>query len=265
MPASYTQCAPRNRCRNYRRCSACAQIRQAQVADVAARGAVFSPNITYAVVRTTSPRTLKDDKAVLQKHLQAVALGGMWTVEKGAEVLGLHLNLLIGSAEELDAPTIAAGWPAAGEVWAQNVARDEVRNVAAYICKREGYPEREDYHGNPYGSWGEWRSPLQAVAGQTSVPEMQGMALDYQLWQQGVAAPIGTVLPEPEPDDSAEREAVAHRKRSSRFARVLAAAEGRVDVNGLVYVAGYGIKTLREVQGMRQLAESDAAEPELQP
>lgn len=268
MQTSYLECAPRNRCRNYRRCDACSQIRQAQIAGVAERGAVFAETVTYAVVKTTSPSTIKTDKAQLQKHLKAVAHGGVWTVETGKETVGLHLNLLIGSATELPAQTIAAGWPAGGEIWAQSIERSTVRHVAAYISKREAYPEKDQYSGHIYGSWGQWRSPLQVLAGQGTVPEMQAVALDYQLWQLGVSAPIGSmdvdsVKSEQGNEERAqEQQRQATRKKSARFARVLAAAEGRADVNGLVFVQGYGLKTLNEVKGMRQHHEKIADCPD---
>lgn len=249
MPISYLECAPRNRCRNYRRCEPCAQIRQAQVADVAQLGAMSSGAVTYAVVKTTSPTTISRDKAALQKHLQKTADGGIWTVETGEVAIGLHLNILIGSASALPADAIAAGWPVGGEIWAEEIAPLDVRNVAAYIAKRSSIPDRDEYAGRTYGSWGSWRRPLQIMAGQRDVPEIQALALDMQLWQAGVSAPTGADAPEINSDEQ-------ERKRSARFARVLAAAEGRVDVSGLAYVEGHGLKTRREIQGMRARAES---------
>lgn len=76
---------------------------------------------------------------------QAFAPAGIWSVETGEKLGGLHLNII--------APAPAPAEMRHVETWSQAISTS-ARAAAAYINKPEGFPDRAEYSGNLTGSWG---------------------------------------------------------------------------------------------------------------
>jgi hypothetical protein len=177
-------CERGNRCKAYKICHECNRIRQARIADVVELGAATSRISTYAVVRTYAERSLNKDKAKLIKNLKMVSDGGIWTIEKGEKVKGLHVNLIIGNEKGVSARDIARIFPSDADVWAGEVPRGEVRNVAAYVSKLVQIPQKGDYDGNIYGSFGKWKRPL-GLLGESKNAVYEALAKEQMLVEAG--------------------------------------------------------------------------------
>jgi hypothetical protein len=114
----------------------------------------------------------------------------MWSIEAGTKMGGLHVNLLFESQTELFAEQIAEAANIKGaEVWAKAIPAADLRNVAAYINKREGMPRAVDYKGNLYGCWGSWRSLRQVAQHQTMAPLLAAASHEDELRRLGIEPP----------------------------------------------------------------------------
>lgn len=176
-------CTPQTPCHQHRHCDYCAALRQRKIAEIASsrhRGGV----VTFATLtHLTGPAVA----AARQLH---PGQGGMWSVEAGTKMGGLHVNLLFESQTELFAEQIAAAAAIRGaEVWAKTIPAVDLRNVAAYINKREGMPRATDYRGNLYGCWGSWRSLRQVAQAQTMAPLLAAASHEDELRRLGISAP----------------------------------------------------------------------------
>jgi len=277
------QCRPGRRCRNWRECPDCARIRQAQIAEVAERGAAFSPRVTYAVVRTYDPGSFGADKDAFIARLARVTEGGIWTVETGAISTGLHVNIIAGTLDGLAAAQLAKAWPvsSAADCWAADIPRRDVRHVAAYVSKRDSFPHPDEYAGRLYGSWGAWKKPLAALAEDRhgTAPVTAGAAVEAMLAGAGIPAPE----PIPAPAFQAprtegpgygkeSREEVAARMarnadawehakarheadkarvaRENHLRRTFALYRGELTLHGHCYIPGYGVATLADATAL---------------
>ena len=175
-------CSPATPCHKHRYCDYCAALRQRKIAEIAAtrhRGGI----VTFATLTHLSGAAVA---AARQLH---PGQGGMWSVEAGTKMGGLHVNLLFESQHELFAEDIAAAAAIRGaEVWAKTVPAADLRNVAAYINKRAGMPRAHDYRGNLYGCWGAWRSLRQVAQEQTLAPLLAAASHEDQLHRLGIEA-----------------------------------------------------------------------------
>lgn len=233
------QCRPGKRCRDWRVCPDCARIRQAQIADVAERGAATSPRVTYAVARTYDARTFSADKAQFLTRLAKIADGGIWTVETGKISAGLHINIIAGTKDAVTAAELARAWPTTSpvDVWATEIPRRNARNVAAYASKQTGFPHPDEYRGRLYGSWGTWKRPLATLAESREAPVLAGAALEAMLSATGI--------PAPEPNQEAE---TAQERAKNNLRRLIAARMGEIELHGYCYVPGYGIATTKDAR-----------------
>ncbi|MDC9720924.1 MAG: hypothetical protein PSN46_09410 [Gammaproteobacteria bacterium] len=264
--AIISNCEKGFRCRKWKECEHCSRIRQAQIASLAEEGAATSPHITYAVTRTYSQKTISKDRTDFIKRLNRAVNGGIWTIET-ADITGLHVNILLGSDKPIDATKLAGMWgSSSADIWAAEIPRKDVRNVAAYCSKKESFPNKEEYQGRLYGSFGEWKRPLALLAENKSSPVVAGAALD------GMLAGLGVPEPEPEPeynrpsingyrkpkgkelkellkknDKKVALSLKQHEQEKNRVARenhlkrLLAAHRGEIELKGFVYVNGWGI------------------------
>lgn len=257
-------CEPKARCRKWRECQYCGAVRQAQIANIAEIGAMGSRSITYAVVKPLS-NDIAAQKTQVLKHLSSEINGAIWTIETGSQVLGLHANLIIGSDKPIHAAQVAAGLSGESEVYAQRIPHTDIRKVASYVAKPSNYPEKEQYSGRLYGSVGDWKKPLTTMV-ETNAGNgvMAALALEEMLEQAGIVAPDIKADIRQRPlskqetpaevaarirhnkkaiDDAAIAKQVAERKTSHHkyMQRVLAAHVGEIELNGFVYVTGYGL------------------------
>jgi hypothetical protein len=259
---------------------------------VAEEGAKRSRVITYAVIRTGSPATIKADKARLLSHLKTRTDGGIWTIETGQTVHGLHLNIVAGGNDPLTADALAERWRVDADVWAEEVPNEDARNVAAYSAKQAGFPDREEYGGHLYGSFGSWKTPLQALSSQRTAksnPIAHAAALNEQLRHCIPEPPPFTEPPPtfrpPMPEggpfsgtETAAQRRERHERNQQEAARaraqfeeeqrkwatrkhlrhLFAAYAGEVDTKGVVYVDGYGIATRGDFVALGILTGSTA-------
>jgi hypothetical protein len=167
-------------------------LRQYQVANVVEAGASKSAHITYAVVRPFNRWDFEMQFDKMKKSIARKKLidGGVWTVEKGISKRGdLHINVIVGSVEKITASTIAELYNQPADVYADEVAHADVRNVAAYIAKRSQMPNSEEYAGRIYGSFGSFKKPLAAlVEGKDTPPLIAAAALNQMIKSAGFIA-----------------------------------------------------------------------------
>jgi len=275
------QCRPGRRCRNWRECPDCARIRQAQIAEVAERGAAFSPRVTYAVARTYDPATFEHDRAAFVAKLAKITEGGIWTVETGSISTGLHVNIIAGTMDGLAAAHVARAWPTGSnaDFWVADIPRKDARNVAAYSAKRAGMPHPDEYGGRLYGSWGAWKRPLAVLAEDRhgAAPVTAGAALEAMLTGAGIPAPEPIPAPafqapategpgyrketRQETAERARRNAEAWEKakaqheadkarvaRENNLRRTFALYRGELTLHGHCYIPGYGVATLEDAR-----------------
>ena len=158
---NYT-CAPRSRCKKIRECDTCARIRQAQHADHAqAAHALTGGALTYAVVIPGSVADLQKIRTQIASRINA--RGGMWAVQVGKEVRGLHMDLILAADESITAVELAAELSRPAQVWAQPLPPADLRNVAAYATRRAAMPPASEYSGHIAGWFGHWRSMRQVL------------------------------------------------------------------------------------------------------
>src|SRR3990172_8609312 len=131
-------CTSRSRCRNARQCDYCAAVRQRQIGDIAAQIEQQHGPLVLTVLKPeqNTPAAIKALHASFMRR--ALAPAGVWTVETGEQFRKLHLNIL--SPKPL--PAKWRGCRTYSELL-QTTARD----AAAYLAKRAGMPEEQQYKG----------------------------------------------------------------------------------------------------------------------
>ena len=163
------RCLPRARCRDFRNCPICARIRQAQIADAAERLQAHAGRLTWACLKPVengADALARARAAFLRAHDPA---GAVWTVELSPQTGALHCNVLLPNAEPKRI-RLARVWQAPIE--------GDVRQVAAYIAKRDQIPPRELYDGRLYGTAG----PLwQWLAGGDAPPIVAAAKTQYDI------------------------------------------------------------------------------------
>ena len=272
--SSITQCEPRNRCRQWRVCPTCSNIRQAQIANVAESGANTSSTATFAVIRSFNQDTFGRDKQGFMNRITRKTQGGIWTIETGNSINGLHMNLIIGTDNAVDAGMLAQAWKQESDIYAEEIPKADVRKVAAYIAKKKGYPDKTDYAGRLYGSWGTWKQPLRILAGSESGyinPALKAMGLEQQLIDLNVPEPMQIadqerphLIQPPKVKSFRETKETARERiaineaeidrvnrinqiakneavRDAGIKRVLAIARNEIEVKGFAYIKGYGL------------------------
>jgi hypothetical protein len=177
-------CSPATPCHQHRHCDYCAALRQRKIAEIAAtrhKGGV----LTFATF------TKLRGPAIVHARQLHPGTGGLWSVEAGTKMGGMHVNILFESQSELFADDIAAAAAIHGaEVWAQTVPAHDIRNVAAYINKRAGMPSKLDYNGNLSGTYGAWRSVRQVAQQQRIAPLLAAASHEDELRRLGISAPV---------------------------------------------------------------------------
>lgn len=144
MPKYTRICRPMRRCMDWRKCEYCAKTRQA---DLAWRGELLEKQFDTLFLSVLTP-TDKTESAIqrIRANLlrKAFAPAGIWSVETGEKLGGLHLNII--------APQPVTRVFQDCQTWSQAITTGG-RAAAAYINKRAGFPDRAEYSGNLTGSW----------------------------------------------------------------------------------------------------------------
>lgn len=173
-------CSPQTPCRQHRDCDYCAALRQRYIAELC-QSRYRNGVLTFATVTRLHGENIR-----IAQRLKP-GYGGLWSVEAGTEMGGMHINLLFESQHELFAHDLAETCPIRdAEYWAKTVPAADIRNVAAYINKRTGMPYRMDYRGNLYGTWGTWRSARQVAQQQRVAPLLAAAGLEVEMNSLGI-------------------------------------------------------------------------------
>lgn len=179
-------CSPQTPCRQHRVCDYCAALRQRYIAELC-QSRYRNGVLTFATVTRLHGENIR-----IAQRLKP-GYGGLWSVEAGTKMGGMHINLLFESQHELFAHDLAETSPIRdAEYWAKTVPAADIRNVAAYINKRTGMPYRMDYSGNLYGTWGTWRSARQVAQQQRIAPLLAAAGLEVELKSIGLGEPEKT-------------------------------------------------------------------------
>jgi hypothetical protein len=149
-------------------------IRQRKIADKAESLEKQHGTLTMTVLKPDN--TQAAIKALHAKFMRRVLmakdeeLAGLWTIEKGEQFGRLHINVL--ATKPL---TIPKKWDC--ETYSETV-RVLARDAAAYISKRKGMPEPQQYSGRLYGSFGKVSDIL---ASEQVAPVVQAAAIEVAL------------------------------------------------------------------------------------
>lgn len=138
-------CRPLRRCGNWRSCPYCAAARQKLIADRAEGLAQQFETLFLSVLKPHDKTAAGIHKIRAALLRQQFAPAGLWSVEEGEKLGGLHLNVI--------APAQITRELRNCETWSQAL-KTTARAAAAYINKPEGFPDRATYSGNLHGSWG---------------------------------------------------------------------------------------------------------------
>lgn len=242
------------RCKKWKTCDQCAKVRQAQIATVAENGAESSKVITMAVIRTYSSAKLAKDKTAMIAKLKNTTDGGIWTVEQGEELGNLHINIITGTKNGINADVMAKVWQSGcktdADIWAQDVEKAGIRKIAAYIAKKRQFPQKNEYKGRFYGSWGDWKTPLGALSGSKhAIPA--AAALEQML--KSVDVELSPMSKKESHKEKILRQARNQQEETKAkmhniMQRVLAAASGEICTKGFAYIDGHGIKVLADLR-----------------
>lgn len=213
-------------CGHWRTCELCARIRQKKIADAAQALEAKQGRLCLSVARPPENtagaiRSLRDQ--IVRSKL---APAGIWTIETGELFMGLHLNILA-PARFSDALRRAGHHV--------ELVQSSARAAAAYISKRAGMPEEQQYRGRLYGKWGnisevimtseslETAAPRAALS-EWSLMSEQDKAYAQQGWHRCKG---GYVKGEPA---KPERTAEEYRAIAARHLPNLLAAVGRISI-----------------------------------
>lgn len=180
---SSVPCSPEIPCNRHRVCDYCAARRQRYIAELTA-SRYHGAALTFATI------THLHGQAITQARKLQPGMGGLWSIEAGSKMGGMHVNLLIEAQAPLFASDLAerAAIPGA-EVWSKEILPADLRNIAAYINKRTGMPHKLDYHGNLYGLWGSWRSVRTIAQNQLHAPIIAAASVERDLHSLGLQPP----------------------------------------------------------------------------
>lgn len=144
MPKYTRICRPMRRCMDWRNCEYCARSRQATMAW---RAELLEKQFDTLFLSVLTPVD-KTESAIhrIRSSLlrTAFAPAGIWSVETGEKVGGLHLNVIAPQPITRNFQDCAT--------WSQAITTG-ARAAAAYINKQAGFPDRAEYSGHISGSW----------------------------------------------------------------------------------------------------------------
>jgi hypothetical protein len=162
---------------NWRTCKYCAAVRQHQACDKAQKLDQSFDQLYLSVIipETKTAQALQRIRAAILRR--AFAPAGIWSVETGEKMGGLHLNII--------APAPVRDGLAGCRTWAEAITTS-ARAAAAYINKPSGHPDPAEYSGHLNGSWsrvpdffhGRGIAPVVAAASAEAALS-QNMPVDY--------------------------------------------------------------------------------------
>jgi hypothetical protein len=197
---------------NWRQCKYCAAVRQYQASEKADRLAESFDQLYLSVIipETKTAAALQRIRAAILRR--AFAPAGIWSVETGEKMGGLHLNII--------APAQVRDGLHGCHTWSQALTTS-ARAAAAYINKPSGYPERAEYGGHLNGSWahvadffhGRGITPVVAAASAEAALS-KNLPVDYLRQALAAQAMHGSAAPK----TRAEAHAIARRHLPNLYA-----------------------------------------------
>lgn len=167
MPTLYNKsntCTSFNRCKNFRDCPECANIRTARICDITELASRFSDNATYSVImpigEAQNQTTMRAVKTKLTRSLKAKTNGVLCSVETSPNK-ALHLNLILthptGELNHHINRTIEKIGIEA-DIFTEVISKNDIRKVTAYSLKRQSIPTRDEYAGDTISTSGDIRT-----------------------------------------------------------------------------------------------------------
>lgn len=143
---SLGNCTGHDHCGNAHTCARCARERQRQIANKAEALEQQYGQLSLTVLRPEW-NTAEAVKALRSSFIRrALTPAGIWTIETGTQFAGLHVNIM-------SPKPLPARWKNC-ETYSE-LLRTTARDAAAYISKRSGMPQLEQYSGRLYGHFGQ--------------------------------------------------------------------------------------------------------------
>jgi hypothetical protein len=150
---SNSKCNIKSRCGQHKTCKYCAHWRQKQIADRAI--AIFGKMTKITWYRITPDsidfKTFNRIRDSLKYQLNGRT--ALWTIEQGTLKGKLHANIL--TTESNLKPFKNC------DTWKSEPTKD-IRKIAAYISKKEQYPEVEAYSGRTFGTMNSLKAIIQS-------------------------------------------------------------------------------------------------------
>lgn len=154
------QCYKGHRCKLFKQCEICNNIRQARLADATELASRFSKNATYAVVLPYE-QTQSNIKMMRSNIIRSMrkSSDGLFCSVETSQNRALHLNMLILSD---DKPSLTVFQRALknigsdGSIFSETLTNGksspdiltQVRNITAYALKRQSIPTPDQFNGN---------------------------------------------------------------------------------------------------------------------
>ncbi len=196
-------CTSQRRCKKYRICDYCNNIRQAQISDITEIASRFSPIATYAVVmpigKAQLQETVKAVKSRITRKLKKSVDGTFISVETSAND-ALHLNILMLSQE----PIITTGIKKViknldirADIFSEQIPKGDIRKITSYALKKQSIPTKDQYSGNNYNLTGtvkNAKSIMQSEKMFKYAPSVAIVAMCNTLQEWGIEPPSDKLL-----------------------------------------------------------------------
>jgi len=154
-----SDCRGYHMCGNWRICERCAKFRAAKIAD---RAEYLEQKFGRLALARVSPE--ENSELAIRKLRDSIvraklAPAGIWTIETGELYAGLHLNCIFPASYQFEASK---------RFDYVELIKTSSRAAAAYIAKRKGMPQMQQYGGRLTGSWGTFMQKLMSSKDQAA-------------------------------------------------------------------------------------------------
>lgn len=205
MTTSYTNtlCVSHNRCKKYRECDICNNIRKARYCDITMLASRFSPHASYAVVmphaEAQSPILVNQLKTKITRKLRRSTNGIFCAIETSAND-ALHLNMILTHSEPLSVNVMEStlkDMGIGGDILLQSVPKKDIPKITAYSLKRQSLPAKSRYGGNLVNTAGDIRQAGEIMQSRMMLryaPVIVIEAMVVKLNRMGIKTPMRKTL-----------------------------------------------------------------------